>query len=344
MRSRFFFLLVASFLVLPALFGQDSSFSVVLRPGVSADIAYHVVVNPRTTPPALDVVVVHGLAQTARTFEPLAEALFTPSMGNKVGRVILLDEPGHGNSSLPTGGLMFGDLLIEDYATTLLQSLQVLRDRGFHPDVLIGHSLGAEVIQVAQERLMAAGGSLRQNFGVRGAVLIAPVIPEPLPWAFADSGAAAQVLGPFIRFEPALGLIADFPPPVWVFLFYSDRSGQIPAGAPSPGYAASNGYISFEPFIAGLQTVRAAFPPSVRRDLFGPGSGTTASVITLEQDQFFAFPSEHRALYDYLTSDAHEKLFFALTGPSTVHNMHTFNPAALLEPIKKVLNETDRND
>src|SRR6476469_2315443 len=213
MRSRYFSLLVALFFVVPAMFGQDSSFTAVLRPGVTADIAYHVVVNPKLTPPALDVVIVHGLAQTARTFEPLAQSLFSPSMGNKVGRVILIDEPGHGNSSDPSAGLLFGDLLIEDYATTLLQSLQVLRDRGFHPDVLIGHSLGGEVIQVAQERLMAGGGSLRQNFGVRGAVLIAPVIPEPLPWVFADSGAAAQVLGKFIRFDSTRCLIADVPPP-----------------------------------------------------------------------------------------------------------------------------------
>jgi len=327
-------------LVPSALADEVIRIPVVLRPGVTADVAVHVVVNPNASPSGLDVLIVHGLAQTGATFRPLANALFSEPLGNKVARVLIAELPGHGASDPPVG-MMFGDLALEDYATAILGVLDALPGRGLAADVLVGHSMGAVIIQMAQERLVSQGTNLRERFDVRGTVLIAPVIPTPLPWAFADSGAAAAILGQFIRFDPTLGLIVDIPPPIWVAVFYSDRAGMIAAGAPSPAQAAAE-FVSFEAFVAGAQTIRLFAPAHVRAGLFGPDSGTVAGVIRLEQDAFFQFPSEHQALYEYLTGDDRLKLFFSVEGPTTVHNMHTFNPEPLLHPIKKVLNSIDR--
>jgi hypothetical protein len=71
---------------------------------------------------------------------------------------------------------------------------------------------------------------------------------------------------------------------------------------------------------------------------FADANGTALGIVSLEQDAFFAFPSEHRALYGFLTGEAQEKFFFPITGADTVHNMHTFDVEPLLHPIKKVLN------
>ena len=314
---------------------------VTLRPGVTADLAVQVIENPKATPASISMVIVPGLAQTGATFVPLAQALFRADIGNKVGRVLVMDLPGHGASSLPSG-MLFGDLALEDYTTSLIEVLAALQSQGIHPDVILGHSMGGEIVQMAQDRMLSAGTSLRDAFGVRGVVLLAPVIPEPLPWSFADSGAAAAILGSFIRFDPVYGPIGDVPPPFWVALFYTGRSGVLPAGAPSPADVVARGWSSFEAFVAGIEVVRAAAPPFVHARAFAAETRTTAAVVAMEQDAFFT-SGEERVLYDYLTGDAQERLFFVVTGGDAVHNMHTFAPDAQLYAIKKLLNATDRN-
>ncbi|HVS33292.1 MAG TPA: alpha/beta fold hydrolase [Thermoanaerobaculia bacterium] len=312
---------------------ESLTFNITLRENVTTQVTAQVYSNP-SGGPGIDVFIVPGLAQTAATFEPLANALFDEHLGDKVARVIVADLPGHGNSAVPDG-LVFGLLALEDYVTSTLGVIDALDTI----DVVIGHSMGALIVQLAQERLAAQGTSLRAELGIRGAVLIAPVPAKPAPWAFVDSGTALGILSAFVRIDPVLGPVVDFPPSVWPGLFYLDRAGN-PVGVPSPADLAR--YISLESASAGSQVVHPVLRPSVRLGLFGRSSGTVAGVISLEQDGFFQFPGEHATLYGNLTGDSRDKLFFPLIGPDTVHNMHTFNPQALLHPIKKVINSIDR--
>jgi pimeloyl-ACP methyl ester carboxylesterase len=303
----------------------------------SAELTARVLVREGPPDRGATILVVPGFAQTAATLQPLGESLFRDEFGHKVSRVILLDLPGHGASGLPTG-LPFGFLSVDDYVTAVVETLEALDASGLAPDVLMGHSLGGLIVQLVQERLVSQGSSLRARFGVRGAILLAPVIPAPVSWFFADSGAALPILGAFVRVDLVLGPVVDFPPPAWVAVFYGTRTGVVPAGAPTPDAAVAAGFIALESFVVGVQITGLAGPrPVVSASAFGPGSGTLAGVVTLEQDAFFRFP-EHRELYAYLTDDAHEKFFFAVDAADAVHNLHTFDPAPLLHPIKKILN------
>ena len=326
-------------LVLAPVAFADEVFSVpvTLQPGVTADVAVHVYENPHRVPPALDVVIIHGLAQTGVSMAPLANALFADSMGNKVGRAIVIDLPGHGQSSLPNG-MQFGQLAIEHYVVAVLGVLAALPSHGMSSDVLIGHSMGGVIIQIAQELLLQQGTTLRALDGVRGAVLIAPVLPYNEPWGFTVQ--AQAVLGGTIQFDPTLGLYANIPLPLWYFLFYSDHFGAIVPNAPSVADALT--YISYESFVAGAQVVRLAPSTPVRAGAFAASNGTQLAVLNLERDGLFT-ADEHRSLYELLTGDGSDKQFFAVTGSDAVHSVHTIDPDILLHPIKKLINATDRN-
>ena len=209
---------------------------------------------------------------------------------------------------------------------------------GLRPNVLLGHSLGAEIIMLAQHRLISQGVTLRSKFGVSGAIFLAPDIPGPLPWAFVDSGAAAPLVAQFIRQDPLLGSIVDIPPPVWVSLFYSDRAGQIIPNATTPEEAIERGFISLDSATMGAELLGVSGPrPLIDSGIFSLSRGTVASVITLEQDGLYVFPTEHRELYSFITQDQGGKLFFTINGADTVHNLHVVNPDAILAAIKTEL-------
>lgn len=314
------------------------NFTVQLRENVSVEMGAIVLDNPSTPPNGVTILTLNGTGQTASTFEPLAQALFTDTTDSKVARMILLNYPGHGNSGLPTG-TQFGLLGINDYVSALLASLGRLAQLNMAPEVLLGHSLGAEIIQLAQTRLMAQNTSLRASFGVKGAVFLVPDIAAPLPWAFVDSGAAGPLVAQFVRVDPVLGPILDIPAPVWVALFYSDRSGNIVPNATTPEEAVAKGYISFDSATMGAELIGATGSgrPPISAAGFTNSSGTVAGTIAFEQDALYAFPSEHLNLHTFITN-GDDKLFFAISGPDTVHNLHVINPGVLVQPIKKILN------
>jgi len=74
--------------------------------------------------------------------------------------------------------------------------------------------------------------------------------------------------------------------------------------------------------------------PQIDQGIFSLNRGTVASVITLEQDGLYVFPSEHQGLYSFITQDQSGKLFFTVNGADTVHNLHVVNPNAILAAIK----------
>jgi pimeloyl-ACP methyl ester carboxylesterase len=312
----------------------DVNFQIRLRNDVSVQMGATIVVNPRNPNFGLQVLFLNGTGQTANTFKPLAQAIFSDNFGLLVSKAILLNYPGHGNSGYPNG-IQFGSLSIDDYVTSLLASLDKLPRLGLQPNVLLGHSLGAEIIMLAQQRLISQGITLRSKFGVAGTIFLAPDIPGPLPWAFVDSGAAAPLVAQFVRQDPLLGSIVDIPPPVWVSLFYSDRAGQIIPNATTPEEAVGRGFISLDSATMGAELLGVSGPrPLIDSGIFSLSRGTVASVITLEQDGLYVFPTEHRELYSFITQDQSGKLFFTVNGADTVHNLHVVNPDAILAAIK----------
>ncbi|HKX27543.1 MAG TPA: alpha/beta hydrolase [Blastocatellia bacterium] len=296
-----------------------------------------VLTNPRHPRNGLQVLVLNGTGQTANTFKPLAQAIFADQFGGIVSRMVLLNYPGHGNSGYPVG-VKFGDLTIGDYVTSLLASIESLTPMGLRPNVLLGHSLGAEIIMLAQQRLLNQGTTLRGKYGIRGALFLVPDIPGPLPWAFVDSGMAAPLVGQLVRPDPVLGNVLDVPPPVWVSLFYSDRNGALAPGATTPDEAVNKGYISLDSATVGAELLGLnGARPLVNSGLFSNNRGTVASVITFEQDSLYVFPLEHQNLYSYLTFDQSGKLFFTVGGAQSVHNLHVINPGAILTAVKTAL-------
>jgi pimeloyl-ACP methyl ester carboxylesterase len=313
------------------------NFQIQLRNNVSVMMGATVVVNPRNPNHGLQVLFLNGTGQTANTFKPLAQAIFSDNFGSSVSKAVLLNYPGHGNSGYPNGA-QFGSLSIDDYVTSLLASLDALPHLGLRPSVLLGHSLGAEVIMLAQQRLISQGATLRSKFGVTGAIFLAPDIPGPLPWAFVDSGGAAPLVAQFVRQDPLLGSVVDIPPPVWVSLFYSDRTGQIIPTATTPEEAVGSGFISLDSATMGSELLGVSGPrPVIDSGIFSQSRGTVVSVITLEQDGLYVFPTEHQGLYTFITQDQSGKLFFTVNGADTVHNLHVVNPNEILAAIKTAL-------
>jgi pimeloyl-ACP methyl ester carboxylesterase len=306
--------------------------------GASGTAEISAAVLTRQGPPAGEtVLVVPGFAQTAASFDALARGLFDPGFGNKVQRVIVLDMPSHGRSGNPSVTPL-GFLMTADYVNVLLESLRTLNANNIRPTTLIGHSLGGEIVLLTQQRLIDNRSSLRQAFGVSNVVLLAPALPAPLPWAFADSGAPAAILLPWLRFDPVLGPVIDFPPPVWRAVFYQDLNGVIPAGAPTEAQIVSRRFHAVESAVLGneITALPRNFRPFIGGELFVRARGTVVGVVALSQDILFR-PQEEQALYTYITGDKKLTFFTVVTAPDAVHNLHTFKPEPLLHAIKKVM-------
>jgi hypothetical protein len=152
------------------------------------------------------------------------------------------------------------------------------------------------------------------------------------------------VLGMLRVEDPKQGSIVVFPPPVWIGFFYGDLMGMVVSGAPTPDQAVANGFISTDSATMAAEFLGAPpfKRPTVAAGIFGNAQGTTAGLIALEQDGIYTI-KEHQDLYTHLTQDQSGKLFFPLRGPNTVHNLHIFNPAAEIEPIKQILMAGKKN-
>jgi pimeloyl-ACP methyl ester carboxylesterase len=302
------------------------------------------------------ILVLNGTSQTVKPFEGLAKSLLASDA--KVSKMILLDLPGHGNSNYPVGsGVKFGDLTMDDYVTALLSSLEKLEDLKLKTNSILAHSLSAEIVQMAQNRLLSQGDDLRHEFGIKSAIFIAPDIASPLPWAAIDAGGADPLAIGFMRDDATLGNVFDLVTlpggqETWIGLFYGTRTGTLPTGAPTPAQAIANGFVSFESGqmakeLIGLPNTPGGERtprPTINSNLFTSRTGTIAAVITLEQDSLYIFPDEHRAVYRFITGDQSDRLFFPLTGPDTVHNVHTITPSIYNHIIKQVLDTRDDYD
>ncbi|MDI1482313.1 alpha/beta hydrolase [Polyangium sp. y55x31] len=312
---------------------QVLSLPVELSPGVTADIAAQVLVNPDHPNGGRTFVMLHGLAHTGNTFRPLADAVFAD---NKLDarRVVLLDLPGHGESPLPQG-ILFGLLSLGDDVAALTGALDALGPLGLHADVLVGHSLGGEIIELTQNELITEGTSLRARFAVNDVVLLAPAIPSPLPWSLADSGAGAAALAPFVVLgDPLLGPHLFIPAPAWQGLFFTNSKDKLVQGPPSVAEIVAQGYIAPEALVAsqellGVGTVR----PTVSAGIFDPSHGSDACVVAFSEDLFLP-AGEERPHYRYLTGDTQDERFVVVTRFGAVHDMLISDPDAVANAMR----------
>ena len=319
------------------------NFNVPIRGDISVDMGAVVVVNPNKVNNGSTVLVLNGTGQTSITFQPFADKTFTDKIGKKISRFVLLNYPGHANSSLPISksGANFGSLTLSDYVTALIESIKVLDNIGIAPDFIMGHSLGAEMLHLAQDRLITQGTSFRKQFGVKGAFFVVPDIVGPVPWGFADSGTGTAVVQMLTVNDPLEGTVVRFPPPVWLAFFYGDLAGKIASQAPTPADAAQR-FITDDSRLMAAEFVGAlGSRPLVTEGIFADSQGTISGLVGLEQDGIYT-QAEHKALYTYLTKDKAATMFFFLTGPTTVHNQHVFEPSALLEPFRKVFAKANK--
>jgi hypothetical protein len=141
-------------------------------------------------------------------------------------------------------------------------------------------------------------------------------------------------------------------PNAWVGLFCGTRAAQCSARRSDADSAVTKGFISLDSAAMVKQLIWLPETPggprkprpTIDAHIFARAHGTTASVVTLEQDGLYGFPDEHRALYEFITGDHTARLFFAFAGPNTVHNLHTITPGIYNEVIKRTVAASQEDD
>ena len=276
---------------------------------------------------------VHGLTETAQTWEPLASAMLADkTLKHLVRRVVAIDLPGHGASEAPTGlpgGVRFGDLTIHDNLSVVIQAIDSLRAQGLGAQVIMGHSMGGLAVQGVQEVLLDQGSSLAKH-GVKAAILIAPVPATGAPW----TQPPPSNLAPFVVADPALGTYLDIPPAIGRIAggFTTFAGTQVPN---TPSVAKMADYLGWEPITSALQLV-GQIPqlprPDAREGAFATRNGTVLMVVSFSQDVLTP-QVDHDDLYRYLLGRP-GLLFRPITTPEAVHNMHITDPVGLLRELR----------
>jgi pimeloyl-ACP methyl ester carboxylesterase len=311
----------------------DIDFDVSMRGTGSATIHAAIYTNPANCG-VTTILAVHGLTETASTFQPLADAIFADSLlGRSVKRVISIDLPGHGETGFPTlpSGVRFGDLTIEDNVSVVIQSIDVLRSRNLGAQVIIGHSMGGLAVQAAQEALLSAGSSLAKH-GVVGAILIAAVPNRGSVW----TQPAPADLSQFLVTTDELGTYLDLPPAVaQVAGGWTNLSGQLVSNVPTVAQIAANGWVGPEPITTLVEltgTTAPAIRPNTRQGAFALRNGTILSVISFSQD-VLAPAVDQDDLYLYLTGNS-GPLYRPIVAPDAVHSMFMSNPTGLVSALR----------
>ncbi|MFZ4403657.1 MAG: alpha/beta hydrolase [Pseudobdellovibrionaceae bacterium] len=303
---------------------------VAIRDNVNVDVHVQVIAKLKCWGRGKTLLAVHGLGHTAATYENLAKELLEKNKKcDDVTRIVALDLPGHGRSTGPDGQIRYGDMGLQDYATALNNSIDRLRRQDLGPNLLLAHSMGGVVTQLAQKQLLEQRKSLAQK-GIREVFLLASSMPLPLAWQFADSGAAAQTAANFIVQDAVLGTYLQVPTPFWLGLFFTNFSQQFVAGTPTPAEVEARKYISTEPFFAGADLLRIPGfnTPQIPAGIFAKKNGSRFTMISAEQDVTVQV-SEQKELYKHLTGDNTLKSFNLITGDQAIHDIYITNPAAL---------------
>jgi pimeloyl-ACP methyl ester carboxylesterase len=318
-----------------------------LRPGVTTDIHVKVFVNHQRPWHGKTVFAIHGGGHTAQSWDQYAEAVFThPFKGPTTGRLVAIDLPGRGQST-GLNGMSFGELLLDDDVTAILETLERLQDHGIYPTEIIGHCSGGLTIQMAQERLVQSGSSLFQEYGISRAVLLSPSVPAPMAWHWAD--AAEAFIWFLVPADPPLGWHFDVPAEVYLATFYSNLFGEVSPDAPSAEEIDARGYRAPWPLFWVLQifgeTGPTGYPdqpffprPEISPGIFGLQSGTLLHVVSYVDD-LLVFPSQATEQFDHLVCcpwwsrntvvEAEDGVY------DRVHALYISNPAVIIEAMSE---------
>jgi len=305
--------------------GQDIVFAdLALRPGVEVDLHLRVF----GTVDKDCQVAVHGFIHTADSWQRYADAVG--------GCVLALDLPGRGGSSLPRG-LLYSDLLLEDHVTGILAVLERLRQElDIEPTTLVAHSQGGLLLQMAQQRLVAQGSNLERAHDIRDVVILASAPPHGLPAELFDSGAGLGLFLSFLVEDPLAGPIIALPAAIFPALIFTNASGDLAAGTPTPEEIVSNGWNApGEPLLATLQLaegqgfVRPAVDAGVFRD------EPRLRVVTFEEDLIIQ-AAENVLLYRYLTGDETGHCLAVIGGPDAVHDMYVADPGTVAVALQNL--------
>jgi pimeloyl-ACP methyl ester carboxylesterase len=198
----------------------------------------------------------------------------------------------------------------------------------------MSHSLGGLVTQIVQQKLVDQGTSLREAFGVKRAVMLAPALPQEIPSAIGNDPAFIAFLAAFITFDPALGTYLLVPDALFPVVIFSRPDHTLASNAPTPEEVTAHGYNGPESFAAMSQLV--GIPPVERPDIdpaiFSHGLGTRLDLVTFENDTLIR-PEEGSALYTYLTGDSELSRFTLVEGDDAVHGLPISDPEAVLDAM-----------
>lgn len=335
-------LFVASFLiacVLPPFASADVKtsevyFPVELRDG-SAYVCVTVFENTNAWFSGANILAVHGMTGTAATWKPLAEEMIgTPVWGNTIKRVMAVDLPGHGKSAIPESlpGGPFGNLIIDDNMSVILQTILALQGKGMSPRAIMGHSMGGLAIQGLQEALLNENLSLAM-IGVMRAVLFAPVPTSGSVW---NRGPDSDI-NPFIVGEAGDTVLGQYVyiPAEYARLgaSFATLNGSLVPNLPSLEEMAT--YTGAEPLYAILQLVGyEGFPPRpyAREDAFSILNGTLLNIVSFSQDTLVS-QGDLDALYPYLTGDSLGMFYRSITADDACHAMLITNPKKVVKAL-----------
>jgi pimeloyl-ACP methyl ester carboxylesterase len=322
-------------------------FSVFLPGGGIVDIQLDNYENPTKDAGSKTLLAVHGLGHTGRTFEPLANRLFKKSGSDEIGRVLALNFPGRNGSGLPSNK-HFGDLTIEDFTAILIGVLDQLHTQRVRIESIVGHSMGGLIVQTAQNRLISTGTSLQKQYGIENVYLLSPSIPNPLPWLFADSGAASQIAEILVSpDDPILGtylqVLSDDPVKqaelfgIWLTIFFTNRSGEFVEGTPFTTALESN-YVSNEALIMTRQLLGANgfVRPSVNPGIFERKVQKCFRIVTFSEDLDVSGENllqEHQDLYRFLTDKPPSQNVVFVEASNAVHDAYITTPKEVAKTI-----------
>ncbi len=301
--------------------------------GDNTEVCLTVFENPKAWCAGATALAVPGLAENAETWRPLAKKIFNaPLYGNTVKRIIALDLPGHGKSAPPIGlpNVLFGELLIDDNISIILQSILTLQEMDMAPRVIMGHSMGGLAVQGLQEELLKSDLSLA-HLGIFRAILFAPVPARDSEWDMNDGGG----IDDFIFTTPELGTYMKLTPEADLYGgSYTVLDGTIVPNAPS--LEELERYGSMEPIFTILQLTGAnpELPPRpyARQGAFSIVNGTILNLIAFSQDVLVP-EANLNALYTYLT-DCNLNLFYRkIDKPDACHSMTISNPAEVVKAL-----------
>jgi pimeloyl-ACP methyl ester carboxylesterase len=327
--------------------------TVSLPGGGMVDIQINNYENPGKKDGTKTLLAVHGLAHTGATFELLANEVFKKTGSDKMDRVLALNFPGRNGSRLPSN-LQFGNLTVEDYTAVLLGVLDQLAKQ-ITIESIVGHSMGGLIVQTAQNNLRSAGTSLQKEYGIENVYLLAPSIPNPLPWLFVDSGEAdprlgssvSDILAMLIMVDPSLGshlrLLSSDPAEqaellgIWLTFFFANSSGEFGAGTPFTTALELN-YVSNEALIMTLQLSgsNGFMRPLVNRGIFNESVQKCFRIVTFSED--LAVPGEnllqeYQDLDNFLTGNARSANVVLIDARDAVHDMYIANPTKVAKAI-----------